>query len=271
MQLRNWREDIRAGRSALLSRPWESADRAGHTHDPNEVTVQLDGVGREIEEERQTVGPPNGAAVAGEAADGPVFVDESGRRSRRYRRIGIGVGVACAVYAVVIAATLLSGNSHAPWMPLPGRQQGQGGGADNAVTGPLPADRAGPSGAPARMPGEGPGASAGGKGAPPSAGGASGRAVEDRRPAAGGPDEDTRGAGEGGSAPAPAGPSAVPDPGPGDAPDPGPGPGPSTAGPDPSPAASEPPAPDPTQSAASGESTTTVAAAPAADAPYPPS
>ncbi|MFE5212514.1 hypothetical protein [Streptomyces sp. NPDC056600] len=265
MQLKNWREDIRAGRSALLSRPWESKDRAGHTHDPNEVTVQLDGVGREIEEELEAVGPPNGAAGAGDAADGPVFVDESGRRSRRYRRIGIGVGVACAVYAVVIAATLLSGNSNAPWMPLPGREQGQGSGADSAVTGPLPADRAGQSGAPARMPGGGPSGSAGTKGASPSAGGASGQPVDDRKAAGGDAEEEVRGSGDGGTKPAPARPSAVPDPGPGDEPDPGPGP---TAGPDPSPAASEPPAPEPTESAAPGD-TTTVAAAPAADTPYP--
>ncbi|NYV79035.1 hypothetical protein HW445_32605, partial [Streptomyces sp. UH6] len=130
MQLKNWREDIRSGRSALLSGPWETADRAGHTHDPNEVTVQLDGVGREVEEELEAASASPGGAVLGEGADGPVFVDESGRRSRRYRRIGIGVGVACAVYAVVIVATLLSGNSHAPWMPVPGRQQEQGTGAD---------------------------------------------------------------------------------------------------------------------------------------------
>jgi hypothetical protein len=260
VQLKNWREDIRAGRSALLSRPWESADRAGHTHDPNEVTVQLDGVGREVEEELEAVGPPGGAAVvAGEAADGPVFVDESGRRSRRYRRIGIGVGVACAVYSVVIAATLLSGNSNAPWMPLPGRQQGQESGVDSAVTGPLPADRAGPSGAPARMPGGGPSASAGVDGASPSAGGASGQPVDDRRAAAGGSADKDAGSGDGKAKPAPAGPSAVPDPGPGDQPDPDPGP---SAGPDPSPAVSEPPVPDPTESAAQGD-TTTVAAAPA--------
>ena len=53
-----------------------------------------------------------------DAPDGPVFVDETGRRSRRYRRIGVIVGIACAVYAVIIVGTLLSGNSSAPWLPI---------------------------------------------------------------------------------------------------------------------------------------------------------
>ncbi|WP_345584882.1 hypothetical protein [Streptomyces prasinosporus] len=52
-----------------------------------------------------------------------MFVDESGRRVRLYRRIGLAVGLACAGYAVVMVATLLSGNSDAPWMPVPGQQE----------------------------------------------------------------------------------------------------------------------------------------------------
>ncbi|MFQ3556735.1 hypothetical protein QZN11_08030 [Streptomyces gramineus] len=61
---------------------------------------------------------PTGAA---EVSDAPVFVDASGRRSRRFRRIGTAVGLACAVYAVVIVVTLLSGSSDAPWLPVPGQ------------------------------------------------------------------------------------------------------------------------------------------------------
>ncbi|MFG2278196.1 hypothetical protein ACWC9X_32030 [Streptomyces asoensis] len=53
------------------------------------------------------------------ASDVPVFVDESGRRSRTFRRIGILVGIACGAYAVVIVAALLSGNAGAPWLPIP--------------------------------------------------------------------------------------------------------------------------------------------------------
>ena len=109
---------------APYRRPWENPVEAGHTHDPHEVTVQLDGVGRQLDEllARQ-------ARTAGQDGrtprTGPVFVDETGRRSRRFRRIGMVVGIACAVYAVVIVATLLSGNSNAPWLPVPGQQDEQ--------------------------------------------------------------------------------------------------------------------------------------------------
>ncbi|OQR63807.1 hypothetical protein B6E66_12115 [Streptomyces maremycinicus] len=83
--------------------------------DADELTVQLAGVD-----------PASTTAASGhrpEPQDGtstPVFVDESGRRSRRLRLLGVAVGVACAVYALVIVATLMSGNSSAPWLPLPG-------------------------------------------------------------------------------------------------------------------------------------------------------
>ncbi|NEC34776.1 bi-functional transferase/deacetylase, partial [Streptomyces rubrogriseus] len=79
-----------------------------------------------------------------EASDGPVFVDASGRRSRLYRRLGILVGIACAVYAVVIVSTLLSGNSDAPWMPVPGQEEGAP--AGQVDTSPAPSQSAQPSG-----------------------------------------------------------------------------------------------------------------------------
>ncbi|WP_328871751.1 hypothetical protein OHT76_17415 [Streptomyces sp. NBC_00287] len=77
--------------------------------------------------------------------ESPVFVDESGRRSRRYRRIGIVAGMACAVYAVVMVATLLSGNSDAPWLPVPG--QGEDKEAGRVEDSPRPAASAEPTGA----------------------------------------------------------------------------------------------------------------------------
>ncbi|GAB2995693.1 hypothetical protein GCM10023080_072460 [Streptomyces pseudoechinosporeus] len=94
-----------------------------HAHDPDEVTVQLDVAGARLEDwlVQQAKGP-RGAQGVQEPSDGPVFVDETGRRSRRYRRIGMAVGLACAVYAVVIIVTLLSGNSSAPWLPVPGKE-----------------------------------------------------------------------------------------------------------------------------------------------------
>lgn len=79
----------------------------GEGNDPDEVTVQLD-----------TPHPAKGAGTS--ASDAPVFVDASGRRGRTFRRIGILAGLACAAYAVVIVATLLSGNAGAPWLPVPG-------------------------------------------------------------------------------------------------------------------------------------------------------
>ncbi|GGW77305.1 hypothetical protein [Streptomyces lomondensis] len=135
--------------------PWqeqEAADRAGHgraghTHDPHEVTVQLDAVQLGDGFVRQ-VKEGTGAEAA---ADRPVFVDESGRRSRRLRRIGMVVALACGVYAVVIVATLLSGNSNAPWLPVPSKKEGPP--AGQVDTPPLPAEPAPTGGTGATAPG----------------------------------------------------------------------------------------------------------------------
>ncbi|MFF3332183.1 hypothetical protein ACFYWX_21905 [Streptomyces sp. NPDC002888] len=97
--------------------PWQEQqdDSGAAANDPREVTVQLDSA-------RFGDAVPQGTGEAGdtqEASDGPVFVDETGRRRLRIRRLGICVGIACAAYAVVIVGTLLSGNSDAPWLPVP--------------------------------------------------------------------------------------------------------------------------------------------------------
>ncbi|AVV42349.1 hypothetical protein C6376_13855 [Streptomyces sp. P3] len=95
--------------SSDLRDPWgeKPGGPDGEGADPGEVTVQLDSLKQ---------GRPDGADAA---SDVPVFVDESGRRSRTFRRIGIFVGIACGAYAVVIVAALLSGNAGAPWLPVP--------------------------------------------------------------------------------------------------------------------------------------------------------
>ncbi len=115
-------EAFPAAAPASVRDPWQEPEPepqpgdSGATHDPHEVTVQLDGIGLQLDGMiRAAKGGPAGGA---ESSDGPVFVDESGRRSRRFRRLGMAVGIACAVYAVVIVATLLSGNSNAPWLPV---------------------------------------------------------------------------------------------------------------------------------------------------------
>ncbi|MGW0614296.1 hypothetical protein [Streptomyces sp. NPDC002788] len=130
----------------------DPAGSAGHTHDPHEVTVQLDAVQfgdgfvRQVEE-----GPVAGPVAS---ADRPVFVDESGRRSRRFRRIGIVIALACGVYAVVIVATLLSGNSNAPWLPVPGQKQDPP--AGQVDTPPLPEQSATATGTGTTAPGSAP-------------------------------------------------------------------------------------------------------------------
>lgn len=106
--------------SGGLRDPWEEAGEASvvlsgtdaERNDPDEVTVQLDSPHRTTG--RRGDGP--------DASDAPVFVDETGRRGRTFRRIGITVGLACAAYAVVIVGTLLSGNAGAPWLPVPGQK-----------------------------------------------------------------------------------------------------------------------------------------------------
>ncbi|MFE0207717.1 hypothetical protein [Streptomyces sp. NPDC058985] len=134
----------------LLRDPWQetpgeeepvdgAAPDAPHTHDPHEVTVQLDAVLLGDGVLHRADGGHRGTGR--ETSDGPVFVDSSGRRSRLYRRLGILVGVACAIYAVVIVSTLMSGNSNAPWLPVPGQEEGKP--AGQVDTTPLPS-RSGP-------------------------------------------------------------------------------------------------------------------------------
>ncbi|AXG78132.1 hypothetical protein DVK44_10910 [Streptomyces paludis] len=68
----------------------------------------------------ETAALPAIAAEGPEAADGPVFVDESGRRSKKLRRAGWVVAIACACYAMTVVAALVGGDSNAPWLPIPG-------------------------------------------------------------------------------------------------------------------------------------------------------
>ncbi|EMF50629.1 hypothetical protein [Streptomyces bottropensis] len=125
--------------SGVVPAPWEQPDQPGRNHDPHEVTVQLDGVGREVDEgQGRHAGKDGDASEAAQDSDGPVFVDESGRRRNLYRRLGIAVGTACAAYAVVIVGTLVSGNSDAPWLPVPMQKDDKP--AGKVDTPPLPAE-----------------------------------------------------------------------------------------------------------------------------------
>ncbi|WP_285510774.1 hypothetical protein [Streptomyces sp. NBRC 14336] len=201
---------------AAIRDPWDTADDAV-THDPHEVTIQLDSVNLQLDGSlRGAKAGPSGS----EASDGPVFVDESGRRSRRFRRIGMAVALACAVYAVVIVVTVMSGNSNAPWLPV--QEPKKDTPAGKVDTSPLPAESASTDGPDGASPGASPSAS---DGVTPSAGataavpgatatGEAPDATTDPEPTA--TKKPTTGTGAGGttSRPDPTNTATVPDPGP---------------------------------------------------------
>lgn len=175
------RAEPSSGRKPVVRDPWdESGSGAGHTHDPHEVTVQLDAVS--VKGDGRIEGGAPGADSGSEGSDGPVFVDESGRRSRRFRRIGMAVGLACAVYAVVIVVTLLSGNSNAPWLPVTGPKDDAP--AGKVDTSPVPAESADPSLPVGVLPGTTPTVSGGATPAPGVSGTAPGVTVSPGRPGA---------------------------------------------------------------------------------------
>ncbi|MFV0135706.1 hypothetical protein ACLGIH_21220 [Streptomyces sp. HMX87] len=235
--------------TAPLRDPWADAPGtaapspdagAEHTHDPHEVTVQLDAVQLGDGLLRRAEGTPRRAP---EGSDGPVFVDASGRRSRRFRRLGIAVGIACAVYAVVMVATLMSGNSNAPWLPVPGQQEGKP--AGQVDTTPLPEEPVEPS------------ATAGGTvpRATPSAGDTAAPAPGAEAPAAGTTADPAPPAGA--ADPEPTATRTTPRPGAGGATEPGPGDTPKAPDPgpvDPSPTDGGEPSPDPSPTTGGGDS-----------------
>ncbi|MFI6085850.1 hypothetical protein ACIBBB_33760 [Streptomyces sp. NPDC051217] len=87
-----------------------------------DVTVELDGLGRQLSELPGPATEADGgsAARAADSSDGPVFVDASGRRSKKLRRLGWVLAIASACYAVALVASLMGGNSSAPWLQIPG-------------------------------------------------------------------------------------------------------------------------------------------------------
>ncbi|MGW0791850.1 hypothetical protein ACWD04_27415 [Streptomyces sp. NPDC002911] len=120
---------------------WREGTRTGHTHEPNDVTVQLDGLGRQLSELPFEFIPPD-------PSEGPVFVDESGRRSKTYRRAGWVLATICAVYAVTLVVSVLGGSSTAPWLPLSGQEERR---SEEVEVRPAPSDDVVPA-SPAAMP-----------------------------------------------------------------------------------------------------------------------
>ncbi|NYE41113.1 hypothetical protein [Streptomyces fulvorobeus] len=120
---------------------WREGTRTGHSHERHEVTLQLDGLGRQLSELIMDPGVPEGS-------EGPVFVDASGRRSKSLRRVGWLLAAVCAGYAVTLVVAVLGGSSDAPWLPLTGQHE------KSAETGvrPAPAEPLGSGTAPAAVP-----------------------------------------------------------------------------------------------------------------------
>ncbi|AJP03251.1 membrane protein [Streptomyces cyaneogriseus subsp. noncyanogenus] len=103
-------------------------------------------------------------------AEGPVFVDTSGRRARLLRRLGLLLAVVCLGYATVLGLAFMGiGTSVTPSSLLPfggGRDDGRAPGAETR-----PGD-GGPTGAPptgAQPPGQGPAPTDGASAAPSAA------------------------------------------------------------------------------------------------------
>ncbi|NEE12553.1 hypothetical protein G3M58_39620 [Streptomyces sp. SID7499] len=89
------------------------------------------------------------------SAEGPVFVDNSGRRARLLRRIGLLLGAVCIGYAAVLGAAFMGwGTSLTPSQLLPFAGAGPGGGRPEGVPGGPGGPGVRPSGAPSAPAGE---------------------------------------------------------------------------------------------------------------------
>lgn len=136
---------------------WREGAHAGHTHEPNEVTIQLDGLGRQLSELLPESGAPEGS-------DGPVFVDESGRRSKTLRRFGWVIAAVCVCFAVTLVGAVLGGNSSAPFLPLSGQDEHKK--AEEVQVPPAPGESAGALVTPGASAGSSPAAPVNGSSAP---------------------------------------------------------------------------------------------------------
>ncbi|MFM9449651.1 hypothetical protein [Streptomyces europaeiscabiei] len=92
----------------------------------------------------------------GSAEEGPVFVDNSGRRARLLRRCGTLLGVVCLGYAVVLGMAFMGwGISASPTQLFPFGGGGGGGqsGAPGNGNGPQPQGGIAPESIPSNAPG----------------------------------------------------------------------------------------------------------------------
>ncbi len=80
-----------------------------------------------------------------------MFVDESGRRSQKFRRLGWVLAIGCACYAIALVTALLGGNSSAPW--LPGINQSDDKKSEKVEIQPAPSDSVSAVATPGATPG----------------------------------------------------------------------------------------------------------------------
>ncbi|WP_329275890.1 hypothetical protein [Streptomyces sp. NBC_01451] len=93
-------------------------------HSEPDIENRADGRGRR----RKTGKTSNGSNGSNGSADGPVFVDNSGRRAKLLRRFGTFLGVVCLGYAFVLGMAFMGwGTSLTPSSLLPFGGGGPGG------------------------------------------------------------------------------------------------------------------------------------------------
>ncbi|RPE41625.1 hypothetical protein EDD90_4715 [Streptomyces sp. Ag109_O5-1] len=87
------------------------------------------------------------------SAEGPVFVDSSGRRSKVLRRVGVLLGVVCLAYAGVLGAAFMGwGTSLTPSSLIPDFARGGSAPGGERPQGGIGRQIGGPSGRPSALP-----------------------------------------------------------------------------------------------------------------------
>ncbi|MFG2924574.1 hypothetical protein ACGFYA_24125 [Streptomyces sp. NPDC048305] len=139
-------------RGAVVDEKPDTGARPGEAHG-HQVTA--DGNARAMADAGPAHEPATGRADRDAApSSGPVFVDATGRRGRTWRRAGTITAICCACYATTLVATLVGGDSTAPFLRLPramGLDRGTTSGAEGDGRTPSPATEQG-SGATGKKP-----------------------------------------------------------------------------------------------------------------------
>ncbi|MFG2429580.1 hypothetical protein [Streptomyces sp. NPDC048590] len=137
-------------RGAVVDEKPETGARPGGTGGTGEAhgrQVTVDGNSRAVADVSPAHETAAGRAGRNPApSNGPVFVDATGRRGRTWRRTGTITAICCACYATTLVATLVGGDSTAPFLRLPramGLDRGTTPGAEGDGRTPSPATEQG--------------------------------------------------------------------------------------------------------------------------------